>query len=90
MVTREEGAYRIAVQDLGNATVRVLSKGRQDESPYFSPDGGTLVYASRERGQGVLATVSADGLIAQRLAADRGEVREPAWGPFLPDVVPVQ
>ncbi len=90
MVTREEGAYRIAVQDLGNGTVRVLSKGRQDESPYFSPDGGTLVYASRERGQGVLATVSADGLIAQRLAADRGEVREPAWGHFLPDVVAVQ
>lgn len=90
MVTREEGAYRIAVQDLGNGTVSVLSKGRQDESPYFSPDGGTLVYAARERGQGVLATVSADGLIAQRLAADRGEVREPAWGPFLPDVVAVQ
>jgi len=90
MVTREEGAYRIAVQDLGNGTVRVLSKGRQDESPYFSPDGGTLVYAARERSQGVLATVSADGLIAQRLAADRGEVREPAWGPFLPDVVAVQ
>lgn len=90
MVTREEGAYRIAVQDLGNGTVSVLSKGRQDESPYFSPDGGTLVYASRERNQGVLATVSADGLIAQRLAADRGEVREPAWGPFLPDVVAVQ
>ncbi len=90
MVTREEGAYRIAVQDLGNGNVRVLSKGRQDESPYFSPDGGTLVYASRERNQGVLATVSADGLIAQRLAADRGEVREPAWGPFLPDVVAVQ
>jgi TolB protein len=90
MVTREEGAYRIAVQDLGNGTVRVLSKGRQDESPYFSPDGGTLVYAARERSQGVLATVSADGLIAQRLAADRGEVREPAWGPFLPDAVAVQ
>ncbi|MFM7396182.1 MAG: Tol-Pal system beta propeller repeat protein TolB [Gammaproteobacteria bacterium] len=90
MVTREEGAYRIAIQDLGNGNVRVLSKGRQDESPYFSPDGGTIVYASRERGQGVLATVSADGLIAQRLAADRGEVRDPAWGPFLPDAAAVR
>ena len=90
MVTREEGAYRIGIQDLGNGNFRVLSKGRQDESPYFAPDGGTLVYASRERGQGVLATISADGLITQRLAADRGEVREPAWGPFLPDVVAVQ
>lgn len=84
LVTRTDGGYRVGIQDLGNGTLRVLSKGRQDESPYFSPDGGALVYASRERGQGVLATVSADGLIAQRLAADRGEVREPAWGPFLP------
>jgi TolB protein len=90
MVTREGGAYRIAVQDLGNGALRVLSKGRQDESPYFSPDGGTLVYASRERGQATLATVSADGLIVQRLAADRGEVREPAWGPFLPDAPAVR
>ncbi|MBM4199580.1 MAG: Tol-Pal system protein TolB, partial [Gammaproteobacteria bacterium] len=83
-VTREGGAYRIALQDLGNGVVRVLSKGQQDESPAFSPDGGTLIYAARERGQRVLGTVSADGLILQRLKADRGEVREPAWGPFLP------
>ena len=83
-VTREGSAYRIAVQDLGNGTVRVLSKGRQDESPGFSPDGGTLIFAARERAQGVLATVSVDGLILQRLQSARGDVREPAWGPFLP------
>jgi TolB protein len=64
--------------------VRVLSKGSQDESPAFSPDGGTLIFATRERARGVLATVSVDGLILQRLAADRGDVREPSWGPFLP------
>lgn len=83
-VTRDDGGYRIAVQDLGNGVVRVLSKGRQDESPAFSPDGGTLIFAARERGQGLLATASVDGLILQRLKADRGDVREPAWGPFLP------
>lgn len=83
-VTREGRDYRIAVQDLRNASVRVLSKGSQDESPAFSPDGGTLIFATRERGRGVLATVTVDGLILQRLAADRGDVREPSWGPFLP------
>ena len=83
-ITREGGAYRVAIQDLGNGSVRTLSKGPQDESPGFSPDGGTLIYAARERGQGVLATVSSDGLILQRLKADRGDVREPAWGPFRP------
>lgn len=83
-VTREGSAYRIAVLDLQSGAVRVLSKGTQDESPGFSPDGGTLIYAGRERGQGVLATVSTDGLIAQRLQATSGDVREPAWGPFRP------
>jgi TolB protein len=83
-ITRDGGGYRVAVQDLGNGSMSVLSKGSQDESPGYSPDGGTLIYAARERGQGVLATVSADGLISQRLKADRGDVRDPAWGPFLP------
>jgi TolB protein len=82
-VTREGGAYRIAVQDLAGGTVRVLSRGSQDESPSYAPNGATLIFASRDRARGVLATVSADGLISQRLKADRGEVREPAWGPFV-------
>lgn len=81
-VTREGGAYRVAVQDLATGAVRVLSRGSQDESPSYAPNGATLIFAARERGSGVLATVSADGLISQRLKADRGEVREPAWGPF--------
>jgi TolB protein len=81
-VTLDGGAYRVAIQDLENGAVRVLSGGRVDESPAFAPNGDLLIYAGRERGRGVLATVSADGLVAQRLKADRGEVREPAWGPF--------
>jgi len=82
-VTLEGAGYKVAIQDLANGANRVLSKGRFDESPGFAPNGALLIYAGRERGQGVLATVSSDGLITQRLKSDRGEVREPAWGPFL-------
>jgi TolB protein len=84
LLTLAEGAYRIAVQDLANGTVTILSKGRQEESPSFAPNGAMLIFAGRERGQGVLQTVSVDGQIAARLDADAGEVREPVWGPFLP------
>lgn len=84
MVTREQGGYRVAVQDLRNGAVRTLSPGRQDESPAFSPDGGTLIFAGRERGRGVLETISVDGLVLQRLKSERGDVRDPAWGPFSP------
>lgn len=84
MVTLTEGAYRVGVQDLATGTMRVLSRGQLDESPSFAPNGAMLIYAGRERGQGVLSTVSVDGLTTQRLKADAGEVREPVWGPYLP------
>ncbi len=84
MVTLDNGAYRIAVQDLSGGTVRVLSHGRLDESPSFAPNGATLIYSTRDSERGVLATVSTDGLTGLRLRAPEGEVREPAWGPFSP------
>jgi TolB protein len=83
MVTLDNGSYRIAVQDLASGTVRVLSHGRLDESPSFAPNGVTLMYAERQGNQGALDTVSVDGLTGLRLKADQGEVREPAWGPFV-------
>jgi len=84
MVTLDNGAYRVAVQDLASGTVRVLSHGRLDESPSFAPNGATLIYSERDGGRGALATVSTDGLTGLRLKAPQGEVREPAWGPFSP------
>jgi TolB protein len=84
MVTLDNGEYRIAIQDLGSGTVRMLSHGHLDESPSFAPNGATLIYSERESGRGSLATVSTDGLTGLRLKASQGEVREPAWGPFSP------
>ena len=84
MVTLDNGAYRIAVQDLASGTVRVLSHGRLDESPSFAPNGATLLYSERDGERGALATVSTDGLTGLRLKAPQGEVCEPAWGPFSP------
>jgi TolB protein len=68
--------------ELGSNSMQMLSKGRFDESPSFAPNGATIIYASRDQGRGVLATVSTDGRVEQRLVAREGEVREPVWGPF--------
>jgi TolB protein len=87
MVVRDGGAYRIAVQDLAGGGLRMLSRGPQDESPAFSPDGGTIIYATRGGGRGSLATVSVDGLVQQSLVSTGADVREPAWGPFPPPAV---
>jgi TolB protein len=84
VLTLDDGAYRIGIQDLTSNSLQVLSKGRQEESPSFAPNGAMLIFAGRERGAGVLQTVSIDGQASARLDADAGEVREPVWGPFLP------
>jgi len=81
-VTREGGNYRIAVQDLASGTVSVLSRGSLDESPSFSPNGATIIYAGRDGAIGTLQSVSVDGLVSQRLTSSQGELREPAWEPF--------
>ena len=84
MVTLDRGGYRIAVMDLKTRNLRVLTDGRQDESPSFAPNGATIIYASESRGNGDLALVSSDGRYQERLRSDQGDVREPAWSPYPP------
>lgn len=78
----DRGNYRIAVMDSDGEDLLVLSTGQQDESPSFAPNSDTLIYATRQGGNGVLETVTADGLVRQRLASGEGDVREPVWSPF--------
>lgn len=83
VVTIDRGAYRIAVVDLERRATRVLTSGRLDESPSFAPNGAVLIYATRDGSRGVLATASVDGRVQQRLASGEGDIREPAWSPYL-------
>jgi TolB protein len=82
MVHLDRGNYRIAVMDLARKDLLILSAGSQDESPSFAPNSDTLIYATRPGRNGVLESVTADGLIRQRLASGQGDVREPVWSPF--------
>jgi len=82
VVHLDRGNYRIAVVDLKRKDLLILSTGQQDESPSFAPNSDTLIYATRLGGNGVLETVSADGLVRQQLAGGTLDVREPVWSPF--------
>ncbi len=82
VLTLDRGNYRIGLLDLDRKNLLILSQGRQDESPSFAPNSDILIYATRQSGNGVLETVSADGLIRQRLTSGQGDVREPVWSPF--------
>ena len=82
MVHNDRGNFRIAIMNVGRRDLLILSVGRQDESPSFAPNSDTLIYATRQGRNGVLESVSADGLIRQRLASGQVDVREPVWSPF--------
>jgi TolB protein len=82
VVHNDRGNFRIALHDLRRGGMRVLSDGRADESPSFAPNGGMIIYATREGGRGVLAAISTDGRVRQRIAATEGDVREPVWSPY--------
>lgn len=84
MVTQERGRFNVAVMDMNNKAVRILTEGQQDESPSFAPNGSMVIYATREGPRGVLAATSTDGRIQQQLGVQEGDVREPAWGPYPP------
>lgn len=83
MVHGQGNRYRIAVMDRETGVVRALSDGPLDESPSFAPNGSMILYATEEQGRGALAAVSADGSVRQKLRVSEGNVREPAWSPFL-------
>ncbi|MGH8493896.1 MAG: Tol-Pal system beta propeller repeat protein TolB [Moraxellaceae bacterium] len=83
-VHREKGQqFQIAVQDLQSGVMTVITQTPLDESPSFAPNGVQLVYATRKGKYGELGIASVDGRFQVRLPARLGEVREPAWSPFL-------
>ena len=77
------GGFHIALQDLYTNEFNVLTDTYLDESPTFSPNGEMILYAMNKGGKGQLAVVAIDGKTSQTLSVKNGEVREPAWGPYL-------
>ncbi|MEL7310717.1 MAG: Tol-Pal system beta propeller repeat protein TolB [Pseudomonadota bacterium] len=82
VVHDDRGRFRVAVQDIENGSLQVLSDGSLDESPSFAPNGAQLIYATRRGGRGVLETVSVDGAISGRVKSVGNDVREPVWSPY--------
>jgi TolB protein len=82
-IQRSGGQFNVAVQDNASRQATVLTDTGLDESPSFAPNGKLILYATEVKGRGVLAAVSSDGRVKQRLSTQQGDVREPAWGPFM-------
>ncbi|MBY0579275.1 MAG: Tol-Pal system beta propeller repeat protein TolB [Burkholderiales bacterium] len=80
---RNGGHFNVAIQDFATSQSQLLTDADLDQSPTFAPNGKLILYASIYGGRGILAIVSSDGRIKQRLTMQSGDIREPAWGPLV-------
>ncbi|MDP2822409.1 MAG: Tol-Pal system beta propeller repeat protein TolB [Sulfuritalea sp.] len=82
-IARNGGRFQLALMDLATKQTQILTDSAKDESPSFAPNGRMILYATEIGGRGVLAAVSSDGRVKQKLSVQAADVREPAWGPLV-------
>lgn len=82
LVHGENNRYSIGLLEIDSGILQLLTDGGLDESPSFAPNGSMIIYATAGHDRGVLAAVSVDGRVRQRLLLQEGDVRDPAWSPY--------
>ena len=82
-ISRNSGRFQLTLMDLSTKQTQILTDSAKDESPSFSPNGRMIIYATELGGRGVLAAVSSDGRVKQKLSVQVADVREPSWGPYV-------
>ncbi|TBW54664.1 Tol-Pal system protein TolB [Marinobacter halodurans] len=82
-VHQRDSYFHIARMNIESGEETILTRTKLDESPSVAPNGRLLIYATQEGGKSVLAVISADGGSNYILPSRFGDVREPAWSPFL-------
>ncbi len=85
MIHRQDGftVFKVAALDLQKNNLRILSGTSLDESPTVAPNGSMIIYATRQQGKGVIVLASINGRVRTVLPGITGDIREPAWSPFM-------
>lgn len=80
---RANGQFYITTQDFLTGQMQIISDGGWEKKPSYAPNDKLILFASEANGRGILASVSSDGRVKQRMSTQSGDAREPVWGPHL-------
>jgi len=82
-VHRSNSDFNIAKLDLASRKLEVLSSTKNDESPCIAPNGNVIIYSTKDGNLSYLAGINISSKVSFKLPALYGELKEPAWSPFL-------
>ena len=82
-VHRSNTDFNIAKLDLRSRNLEVLTSTKNDESPCIAPNGNVIIYSTKDGNLSYLAGINISSKVSFKLPALYGELKEPAWSPFL-------
>ncbi len=82
-IGKNNGEYRVYIQNLNNGSAFSISTSAQDESPSFAANGDYIIYATSINGKNSLVAKSVEGGNAYVLTLPYAKVKQPTWGPFM-------
>ena len=74
--------YRLALLNIATRDLTIMTQNKSDESPYFSPNGGMIIFATNRDNKGILSIISVHNNQIVELTQKDSVVREPSWSNY--------